>query len=81
MGALAIKKKIEFTYFMAVLVFVTVLRLSLVAVRGATLHCGARTPHCRDFSCCRAWALGFVGFSTCGSQALEHRIDSCDAWA
>ena len=22
--------------------------------------------------CCRAWALGHVGFSSCGSQALEH---------
>ena len=37
---------------------------------------------------CRAWALGRVGFSGCGTwdQQLwllgsEHRFNSCDAWA
>ena len=36
--------------------------------------------------CCRAWALGTRasvvvarGLSSCGSQALEHRISSCGA--
>ena len=31
------------------------------------------------FSCCRARALGYVGFSSCDSQALEHRLYSCAA--
>ena len=26
---------------------------------------------------CRAWALGYTGFSSCGSWALEHRLNSC----
>ena len=37
---------------------------------------------------CRAWALGAWtsvvaarGLSSCGSQALEHRLSSCGAWA
>ena len=32
--------------------------LSLVAVMGATLLCGARASHCGGFSCCGAGALG-----------------------
>ena len=55
---------------------------------GATLHCGARASHYGGFSCCRAQALGamasvFVarGLSSCGSQALEHRLSNCGAWA
>ena len=38
-------------------------------------------------SCCKAQALGMQasvvvahGFIGCGSQALEHRLKSCDAW-
>ena len=33
----------------------------------------------RSFSCCRAGALGCVGFSSWGSWALEHRLSSCGA--
>ena len=29
------------------------------------------------FSCCGAWALGRGGFSSCSSQVLEHRLNSC----
>ena len=29
------------------------------------------------FSCCRAQPLGFKGFRSCGSWALEHRFNSC----
>ena len=54
----------------------------------ATLHCGARASHCGGFSCCGAWALGMLatvvrvrGLSSCGSQALEHKLSSCGAWA
>ena len=35
-------------------------------------------------SCCGVWALGAqasVGFSSCGSQALERRLSSCGAQA
>ena len=37
---------------------------------------------CSDFSCCRAQALRHVGFSSCGSKVLEHRLSSCgmQAW-
>ena len=35
----------------------------------------------RGFSCCRAWPLGCMGFSSCSSRALEHRLNSCGAWA
>ena len=38
----------------------------------ATLHL-----HCVGISCCRAWVLGHTGFSSCSSQALEHRLYSC----
>ena len=55
---------------------------------GATLHCGAWASHCGGFSCCGAWALcawaSVVvarGHSSCGSQALKHRMSSCGAWA
>ena len=28
-------------------------------------------------SCCREWALGYMGFRCCSSWALEHRLNSC----
>ena len=31
--------------------------------------------------CCEAPALGHMDFSSCGSQALEHKLSSCSAWA
>ena len=73
---------------MAALVFVAVRRLSLVALAGATLPCGAQASHSSGFSCCRAWALGAWasvvvarGLSSCGSRALESRLGSCGARA
>lgn len=54
---------------------------------GATLCCNARASHCGGFSR-RAWALGLSGFSSCvnglgscGSQALEHRLNTWGAQA
>ena len=44
--------------------------------------CGVQDPHCGGLSCC--WsvrALECVGFSSCSSRVLEHRINSCGAWA
>ena len=34
---------------------------------GATLCCGTLASHCGGFSCCRAWALGLMGFSSWGA--------------
>ena len=44
--------------------------------RGLLSSCGAWASHGGG-----AQALGHVGFSSCGSQALEHRLSSCGAWA
>ena len=50
--------------------------------------CCVQVSHCGGFSCCKAWAPGFVGFNTvvCGlstsaSWALEHRFNSFGTWA
>ena len=55
---------------------------------GLLSSCGARASHCGGPSCCRARALGCAGFigagrelSSCGSRALEHRLNSYGAWA
>ena len=55
---------------------------------GATLHCGARAPHCGGFPCCRARAPGAQasidvarGLSSCGLRALERRLSSWGAQA
>ena len=55
---------------------------------GATLHCSTRASHCGGFSCCGARTPGARtsvvvarGLSSCGSQALEHRLSSCGALA
>ena len=69
-----------FIYFWLHWVFVAACRLSLVAVSGATLHCGAQGSHCGGFSCCGAWATGVWAsvvvacrLSSCGSQAVLPR--------
>ena len=50
--------------------------------------CNAQASHCSGFSWCRAQGLGRAGFSSCstqlssrGSQALDHRVNSCGPWA
>ena len=45
-------------YFWLCWVFIAGRGLSLVVVRGATLHCGAWASPCGGFSCCRALVLG-----------------------
>ena len=52
--------------------FIALHVLSLVVLSGGHSSCGMWASH-RG-----AQALGRVGFSSCGSQALEHRHDSCD---
>ena len=57
--------------------------------QGLLSSCGALASNCSGFSCCRARSLGCTGFSicgarglsSCGSWALEHRLNSCDPWA
>ena len=45
--------------------------------QGLLACCCVLGSHFRSFSCCGAQALGRVGFSSCGSWALEHRLCSC----
>ena len=55
---------------------------SLVAASGATLCRGAWASHCGGFSCCGAQtqrtqaSSAAHGLSSCGFQALEHRLNS-----
>ena len=46
-------------------VFVAVFAVSLVPLS----RCGVLASHCSDFSRCRAWALGHLGFNSCSSRA------------
>ena len=47
---------------------------------GAILCCGVWISHCGDFSFCRAQVLG-TWASVVVTQAPEHRLSSCSAWA
>ena len=49
--------------------------------RGLLSSRSACTSHCHDFSYCTAQALGHVGFSSCGSWALDNRLSSCGSQA
>ena len=42
---------------------------------------GTRASHCSGFSYCCAQALGPLGFSSCGSWVLQHRLNSCGSQA
>ena len=44
---------------------------------GLLSGCDVQTSHCSVFSCFRTQALVGAGFSSCGSRALEHRLNSC----
>ena len=55
--------------------------LSLVAASGPTLYHGAWASHCCGFSHWGPWALGHMGFSSCGLRAPERRLSSCGTWA
>ena len=45
----------------------------------AMLRCGAQASYCGSFSCCTGCRC--EGFSSCSSQALEHRPSSCGTLA
>ena len=70
-----------FYYFWLHWVFIAARGLSLVAASG-----GYSSLRCTGFSL--QWLLLFwstgsrhMGFSSCGSWALRHRLSSCGAWA
>ena len=50
-------------------------------LRGLLFNGGERASHGGGFSCCRAWAPGLLGLRSCGSWALEHRLNCCGTWA
>ena len=68
-------------------VFKKAFYLFILAVLGlhwstqAFSSCNTQASYCGRFSCCRAQVLDHVGFSSWGSQDLEHRFSSSDAWA
>ena len=71
-----------------ILFYLFLAALGLRCCAWAFSSCGERASHCGGFSCCRAPALGMKasvvvarGLSSCGSQALEHRLRSCGAQA
>ena len=45
------------------------------------LFSSAQASHYSNFSCCGAGAPGPMGFGSCGSQALEFRLNSWGPWA
>ena len=47
-----------------------VLAFSSCSEQGLLSGCGVWASHCSGLPCCRAWALGRVGFGNCGTQAL-----------
>ena len=57
-----------------VLVLCCCMGFSLSCHKWRVFSSGTRTSYCGGFSC-GAWALGSVDFSSCGSQALEHRLN------
>ena len=49
--------------------------------QGLLSSCSVQASQCNDFSRYRAWALGHVGLSSCGTWALEYRLNSCGVQA
>ena len=58
--------------------WLSVVAESGVGVGGGSSGCCPQVSHCGAF-CCAAQALECTGFSSCGSQALEHRLSSYGA--
>ena len=72
-------------YFLIIYLFLAALGLhccvgfSLQQVE-ISLHCSEQASYCGGFSYCGAQALGHMGFSSCVSWALEHRLSSYGTW-
>ena len=48
--------------------------------QGILFSCGKQASHCGGFSYCRSWALGHMGFGSCGFEALDRGLKSCGTW-
>ena len=62
-------------------VFVAVWAFLSLQWAGDALLCRVRASRCSGFSCSRSQAPERSGLSSCSSWALEHRLNSCGAWA
>ena len=70
----------KFFFFFPAVLSLLAWAFSSAAIGDASLSC-AQASRCGGFSCCRARAPGHTGFSGWDSQALEHMLSSCGAWA
>ena len=75
-----------FSFFFLINLFLFLAALGLHGCTRAFSSCGEQASHCGGFSCCGARAVGARasvvvahGLSSCGLQALEHRVSSCGA--
>ena len=75
------KKKLFLYLFWLCCVFVATRWHCLVL--GSRGYCGfgALASCFGGFSCCRARALGYTDFRSCGSQALEYKLNICGSQA
>ena len=69
--------RIIYLYFWLCWVFVAARELFFCSCSKQGLLSSCIGSHCHGFSCCRAQALGLVGFSSFGFQALHHRLSRC----
>ena len=70
-----------FIYFWLHWVFVAARGLSLVVVSGAYSLLWCAGFSLRWLPLLQSIGSRCVGFSSCGSQALERRLSSCGTWA
>ena len=70
--------KILFIYLLAACVFVAVRRLSLVAASGSYSSLWCTGFSLRWLLLLQSMGSRRMGFSSCGSRAVEHRLSSCD---
>ena len=47
--------------------------------QGLLFSYGVQPSHCNDFSDFGTQALECLGFSSCGSWTIEHKLNSCGA--
>ena len=75
-------------YFSLIFFFLFLATLGLCCCVGLFSSCSKQwllftwsvwASHCGGVTRCAAWALGLGGLSSCSSQALEHRLNGCEA--
>ena len=76
----SIKKKFSFIFSCAGSLLLHGL-FSSCREQGLLSSSGVQASHCSGLSYCRGWALELAVFSSCSSQALQHRLNSCRSWA